>query len=118
MALGMEAGPALATPVQPDIRKLLLESPPPPAQYAPARAGWQGPEAPTTQASLDPVLASVSGPARAQEAKDSLKRAAIPDPRALAAIVLVCRLQQSTTGRPSRPIAMPSPPDREQLLAA
>ena len=45
---------AMATPIQPDIKKL-LSTPRPTQHFAPARVGWNGPEAATASATADSV---------------------------------------------------------------
>lgn len=84
---------ANATPIRPDIRRIVTESQPDAsAQSMPARAGWDGPE-------------MISGPrlgagatasaALARAARAELVDAATPDPRAIlgiAAVIFLLRL--------------------------
>ncbi len=75
-----------ATPIRPDLKKILTQPPEAAMKFAPARAGWNGPEMqpPAAQASAALTFSQV---AVAQAVRDSLRKAAIPDPRAVAAIV-------------------------------
>lgn len=73
--------PAQATPIRPDVKHLLAE-PQAPAQFVPARAGWQGPETPPAPRE-SPLLKSA---ASAKAVRASLIAAAIPDPWAVLAI--------------------------------
>lgn len=86
---------AHATPIRPDIRKLLEQAPDQNPQFVPARAGWDAPEAAKTpQSSPNPVLEKFSPAASAREARASLITAAIPDWRivlALFALILFLR---------------------------
>ena len=88
---------AQATPIRPDIRKIVYEpQQDSTAQFVPARAGWDGPEmasgqTPGGNASLDDMAGS--GLARAR--RTELLAAATPDPRAIlgiAAVIFLLRL--------------------------
>jgi len=82
--------PLSATPIRPDIRKLVSEPGENATQFAPARAGWNGPEVPTTHAnSMNPAVERLSPAATARAAKASLVAAALPDWRILLAILAV-----------------------------
>lgn len=80
-----------ATPIRPNIRKLVTENQTPPPQPGPARAGWDGPEMPRHEVSanpeLDPALTLRSN-------KTALITAAVPDPRAVLAVVIVIFLMR------------------------
>lgn len=87
----LAAGEANATPIRPDIRKVVSESQSQPAPMVPARAGWNGPEmqpAARTIPALDPSLTL-----RANKA--ALLAAAIPDPRALFAVAIIIILMRT-----------------------
>lgn len=87
----LAAGEANATPIRPDIRKVVSESQTRPAPMAPARAGWNGPEMQPegrTIPALDPAVTL-----RANKA--ALLSAAIPDPRALFAVLIVIILMRA-----------------------
>lgn len=78
----LAALPAQATPIRPDVQRLLAE-PQTPSQFVPARAGWHGSETPApprvAQGQLD-------GAASARAVRASLLAAAIPGPWAVLAI--------------------------------
>ena len=82
---------AEATPIRPNIRKLVTQnqSAPPPA--SPARAGWDGPEMRPvdgrTNPALDPAVTLRSN-------KAALITAAVPDPRAVLAVIVVIFLMR------------------------
>lgn len=81
--------PAAASPIYPNIRKVVKESEAQPTQFAPARAGWEGAEMPheTVNNALDSTVTL-----RANKA--ALLTAAIPDWRAILAVVLVIVLMR------------------------
>jgi len=80
-----------ATPIRPDIRKLVTENQTPPPKADPARAGWNGPEMPVRDLSANPVL----DPAvTLRSNKASLIAAAVPDPRAVLAVIAVIFLMR------------------------
>ncbi len=80
-----------AAPIRPDIRKLVMENQTPPPQSGPARAGWNGPEMPTHDVTANPAL-DPSVTLRSNKA--ALITAAVPDPRAILAVVLVIFLMR------------------------
>jgi hypothetical protein len=89
--------PAHATPIRPDVQRLLSQ-PQAPAQFVPARAGWQGPETPPVP--REAVALRPSTAAKAMRA--SLLAAAIPDPwavLAIAAAILFLRWMRLSRGR-------------------
>jgi hypothetical protein len=80
-----------ATPIRPNIRKLVTENQTPPPQAVPARAGWDGPEIPRREARLNPDL----DPAvTLRSNKAALITAAVPDPRAVLALIVVIFLMR------------------------
>ncbi len=83
-----------ATPIRPDMKKVLAQPPGAAAtQFPVARAGWDGPEMqPAPRATPNPTLERLnpSNPARAVRA--SLLAAAIPDYRIVAGLVLIILL--------------------------
>lgn len=100
MVIGLvfTAMPARATPIRPDVQRLLAE-PQTPSQFVPARAGWYGPETP-------PPPRAAPGPrdgaARARAIRASLVAAATPDPwavLAIAAAILLLRWLRLKGGR-------------------
>jgi hypothetical protein len=107
-----------ATPIRPNIRKLVSQSQSAPPSMAPARAGWDGPEMPRRTARTDPAF----DPAVTLRAnKAALITAAIPDPRAVIAVVIIIFLmrlllhvQEKQKQRP----AEITPLERQERLAA
>jgi hypothetical protein len=81
-----------ATPIRPDIRKVLSRPVQSPADFAPARAGWDGPETPRGVRSLNVTYEQISPAATAREVHQSLVAAFIPDYRVLAGVTLVILL--------------------------
>jgi hypothetical protein len=81
--------PAVASPIYPNIRKVVSESEAAPAQFAPARAGWDGPEMARDTAHTDLDSAAVL-----RGNKAALLTAAFPDPRAIFAVILVIILMR------------------------
>ena len=83
---------AMATPIQPDIKKL-LSTPRPTQHFAPARVGWNGPEAATVSAAA--VSTGHFGDVHAQrDFRQALIELATPDWRvflALGALILLLR---------------------------
>ncbi len=95
---------AQATPVEPDIHQILAQPRTPPQPFPLARAGWKGPESPpSAQAAPNPILETFGVAAQRREMKRGLRAAAIPDPRAVAAIltaILVLRRAQRRVPQP------------------
>ncbi len=83
---------AEATPISPDVRKLLAQPQPSPADFSPARAGWNGPETASSAQPINTTYEQLSPTAIARSVRKSLFSAALPDYRALAAILLVILL--------------------------
>jgi hypothetical protein len=95
LAMLLFGADALATPIRPDIRKLVeqrqQEST---SQFIPARAGWDGPEMPP-QARRNPALEAMSGAGLARAERVELISAATPDPRTvlgILALIVLLRL--------------------------
>ncbi len=104
---------AYATPIRPDIRKIVQQSrQDATAETMPARAGWDGPEMRVQTAAA--ALQSVAG--RAQRAE--LLAAAMPDPRAIlaiAAMIFLLRLlkqqeEKRTKQAPVSSVPFPASP--------
>ena len=89
MMLFSVALPAVASPIYPNIRKVVKESEAKPVQFAPARAGWQGAEMPNDTAHTD-----LDSAVTLRANKAALLTAAIPDARAIFAVVLVIVLMR------------------------
>ena len=108
-----------STPLRPDIRKLVAQ-PSETVQFAPARAGWDGSETGRNSLSAtDPAAAEFSLAATQRATRAALLAAAVPDPRAVVAIVaaiLMLRLLRHTHQRQasrSDVIVLPSPPEEK-----
>ena len=79
-----------ATPIRPNVKKLLSQPEQSEIHLGPARAGWNGPE--IAQAGESSSLALFGGASDAQEVRESLISAFIPDPRAAAFLLAVILL--------------------------
>jgi hypothetical protein len=100
----LAAARANATPMQPDIRRMLTDQQQSPPKFGPARAGWHGSEMPRkSSAALNPEMERYSEASLARSIRASIAAAALPDLRvwfAIAvAILLLRRLRH--TARPS-----------------
>ena len=119
--LALAAGLAHATPVQPDVRKLLAQPQAAPIHFPPARAGWHGPEG-QVEANLNPLLRSLTPAAQAKAMRASFVQLVTPDLRMLAAImgmIIIVRrrvLRRQMARGPQLVTSQPRSPDR--LLAA
>ena len=89
---------AQATPIKPDLKKLLSQPQPRKQEYIPARAGWDGPELPAVQSNI--YMEHYGAEASSRAVRASLVAAAVPDWRAVlavvAAILLLRRLRKAT----------------------
>jgi hypothetical protein len=83
---------AEAMPIKPDVRKVLAQPQVSPTQFAPARAGWDGPESARSAQNFNSTYEQFGPNGTARAVKSSLVAAALPDYRALAAIALVILL--------------------------
>jgi hypothetical protein len=83
---------AEAMPIRPDVRKVLAQPRVSPAQFAPARAGWDGPESARPTQTLNTTFDQLGPGGTVRAVKESLLSAALPDYRALAAIALIILL--------------------------
>ncbi len=112
----LEALDAHATPIRPDIRKIISEQQQSTAEAMPARAGWDGPEMPATP--LATGLATPDGLARAERAE--LFAAATPDPRAIlgiAALIFLLRLLKQRDEKRVQPELAEAGADSSTTLA-
>ena len=119
LILFLYAGDANATPIHPDIRRVISESQSTPVQMPPARAGWNGPEM-QPQARMIPAL-DPAVTLRANQA--ALLAAAIPDPRALFAVAIVIILMRTLKKmqeeeRQRRPATVVAIDNEQERLAA
>lgn len=83
---------AEATPIRPDVRKVLAEPQPSADDFSPARAGWNGPETASSAQPVNTTYEQLSPANTARTVRASLIAAALPDYRVLAAILLVILL--------------------------
>ena len=108
--LFLAATQAEATPIHPNVQKLLSQPEQTEIHLGPARAGWNGPEIPQ---SADPSPLTLFGAAAdAQEVRESLISAFIPDPRAvaflLAVILLLRQFRNWRASRVPKPVPQPT----------
>ena len=111
-------GSAHAVPIKPDIRQLLQQPQTRSGDYAPARAGWDGPEsarplAPSAQAVKATIESEAVGLRR------TASRVLVPDPRLLGIIlvaILALRLREEKK-RPRAQVVTIDQGRREQLAA-
>ena len=104
---------ASATPIQPDIKKL-LSTPRPTQTFAPARVGWNGPEAATASAEPSPVMQRFGPAGFRQDLRKSLIAVATPDWRiflALGALIFLLRALRARTAPVPVPLAYRQPVD-------
>jgi hypothetical protein len=118
---------ASATPIRPDIQKVVSESQNPAAEFPPARAGWNGPEAASNTQNPNPTLEKIGPQASARAVRQSLFAVAIPDLRFLALIALVIlllrRIRKHTSRQPAAasaassnsPVVMTAPAGGDDL---
>jgi hypothetical protein len=99
------AATAAATPIQPDLEKLLSKPHSEQQWFEPARAGWDGPETEVSGLSRSGSILEKFGPAEtARIVRASFLAAAVPDPRiwgCLCALILLLRRRQRATPKPS-----------------
>lgn len=114
------AVPGLATPIRPNLQQILAE-PPRNQSFAPARAGWNGPEMVPPQAEPNPTLEAYGFTASRQASRAALLALVVPDARAVLAIAgaivlmrLAKRLESQRRNPKSNIVAMPPPASREQ----
>ena len=95
---------AHATPVEPDIHQILAQPHAAPQPFPVARAGWKGPETPLSpQAAPNPILETFGVAAQRRELLRGLRAIAIPDPRAVAAVlttILILRRARHQAPKP------------------
>jgi hypothetical protein len=82
---------AEASPIKPDIDKVLAQPASQPDRFAPARAGWDGPEM-TESKPLNLTLEQIGPSATERDIRAGLVGAFVPDYRALAVIGLIILL--------------------------
>ena len=95
-----------ATPIRPDLQKMLKQSEQAQQPFIPARAGWT--ESSTVTVPRNPVLDSVFGDRMRQELRQELAMIATPDPflvLALATLILLMRKLRSIEAKRHRLLA-------------
>lgn len=88
-AILLTAVSSYGTPIRPDIRKLVAEPAQDTIQFAPARAGWNGPETATSAEFTNPAMERLTPAASKREFRASLVALALPDWRIVAALGLI-----------------------------
>lgn len=83
---------AFATPIRPDIQKVVTQQQSPAAEFPPARAGWNGPEMASNSQNPNPTLEKIGPQASARAVRQSLAGVAFFDMKFLALIALVILL--------------------------
>jgi hypothetical protein len=81
LALGASAH---ASPIRPDLKKILAQPPAVMPQFVPARAGWNGPEIATAKSAPNATLESLSPAGTARVVQSSLVTTMVPDFRIVA----------------------------------
>jgi hypothetical protein len=108
---------AHATPVEPNIHEILAQPHTPPQPFPLARAGWKGPEtAPSPEAAPNPILETFGVAAQRREVERGLRAAAIPDPRAVAAILAAILVLRRAKHQPPKP-RLVEPNEAEPIAA-
>jgi hypothetical protein len=106
IATAIVALSATATPIRPNVQKLLSQPQEPPPQFVPARAGWDGPEvAKASAAPVNPALETFGEAATARAVREAMVGAAVPDWRAWA-LIGACILLLRWIRRPRRPVPL------------
>jgi hypothetical protein len=105
--VALASGHAHASPIQPDIRRLVEEPQGPPQKFEPARAGWNGPESASPAGGTTRELLQA---AQVRAVRRTLALAVIPDPKALGAIfLLIVLLRKMRITRERKPEAPSTP---------
>jgi hypothetical protein len=101
MLIVVLAAAAAATPIQPDLQKLLSKPRSAQQWFEPARAGWEGPETQTSGLPRSSFVLEKFGPAEtARMARANFLAAAVPDLRiwaSLGALILLLRRRNRAT---------------------
>jgi hypothetical protein len=107
-----------ATPIKPDVKRMLRESQQAEKPFIPARAGWSEPTS-TSAALHNPMLESLTGDRAQQEFRETLATVATPDPWILVAlgmvVVLMRKLRSIEASRKrAEAIAMAARPEQQE----
>jgi hypothetical protein len=113
-----------ATPIKPDVQRLLKQSQQNNQPFIPARAGWNGHLASASKPN-NPILESISDDHMRQEFRETLATVAIPDPSfvvGMLALIFLMRKLRSMDVRRKRAQQMvtlvPKPATPQARLAA
>lgn len=110
---------ARATPVQPDLNKILAQPHTAAKPFPPARAGWKGPETPPSpQEAPHPILERLGATAQKRQMDQALRAAAIPDPRAVAVVLATILVLRRIKHPPAKPRQTRPADDTPELMAA
>jgi hypothetical protein len=121
--LVLTAVKAQATPIRPDIRKIVDQpQQDSTAQFMPARAGWDGPEMASGRSpAVNPSLEAMAGSGLARARRAELITAATPDPRAIlaiAALIFLLRLLKKQDEKRASATVHTIPLENNQGIAA
>jgi hypothetical protein len=110
-----------ATPIKPDVQRMIREAQQAQQPFIPARAGWNEPSS-NSPALRNPALASLTSDRVQQEYRETLATVATPDPWILVAlamvIVLMRKLRSMETARKrAEAIALVPGGEQPQLAA-
>ena len=111
-----------ATPIKPDVQRMIREAQQAQRPFIPARAGWSEPSS-DSAALHNPVLASLSSDRVQQEYRQTLAMVATPDPWivvALAMVIVLMRKLRSMDAARKRAaaVALTAHGDEPEQLAA
>ena len=91
--LVLSSASAHATPIKPDVQRMIRESQQSQKPFIPARAGWSEPTS-TTAALHNPVLESLKGDNARSEFRETLAMVATPDPWLVVAFLTIILLMR------------------------
>ena len=106
-----------ATPIKPDVQKLIRQSQQNSQPFIPARAGWNEPVA-SASAAHNPVLDSIADDHMRQEFRETLASVATPDPwivLALGTLIVLMRKLRSIEAQRRRVVLVAN---NERVVAA
>ena len=87
-----------ASPIRPDVRDVLARPSHPANEFAPARAGWNGPEM-TKTAPVNLTYEQIGPAGTARAVREALVGSFVPDYRGMAAVLLVILLVRRMKNR-------------------
>lgn len=110
---------AAATPIKPNLQQLLDEAQQPETPYIPARAGWNGPESPSSQQATGEqfhVIEMFNNATAARAMRNLVMAVMVPDPRvflAFGCVIILLRKMRSL--REAAPAHRPQPLEKFDL---